>query len=72
MHHVFPLGHGGPNVPENRVVLCPTAHANVHVLLSYMLRHVGDPPEGRVNTFTELIARRGYDQIVTAARKVGR
>ena len=37
-HHIWPLGMGGPDVAENRVWLCPTAHTNVHEILREMVR----------------------------------
>lgn len=36
-HHIVPLFMGGPDVPENVVWICPTAHANVHELLRLMV-----------------------------------
>jgi hypothetical protein len=32
-HHAVPRYYGGPDVPSNIVVLCPTGHRNVHTLL---------------------------------------
>lgn len=37
-HHIWPLGMGGPDLPENRVWLCPTAHTNVHEILRELLK----------------------------------
>ncbi len=37
-HHILPLYLGGPDVPENRVWLCPTTHVNVHEVLRLLLR----------------------------------
>lgn len=33
VHHVWPRGQGGPDVPKNRVPICGTGHSNVHTLL---------------------------------------
>lgn len=41
-HHVWPLGMGGPDTPDNLVWLCPTAHYNVHELLRWFIRYNGD------------------------------
>lgn len=41
VHHVWPVGMGGPDVPENRVPLCPTGHTNVHDLLRAALKGTG-------------------------------
>ncbi len=43
-HHVWPLGMGGPDIPENIVVICPTGHANVHSLLRLYVANHGSPP----------------------------
>lgn len=37
-HHIIPLYLGGPDVPTNRIWLCPNAHANVHEVLRLLLR----------------------------------
>jgi len=37
-HHRFPLGMGGTDDPDNLVFVCPTAHANIHELLSLMVK----------------------------------
>jgi hypothetical protein len=42
MHHVWPLAEGGPDVPGNRIVACPTGHYNVHELLRLHKRY-GSP-----------------------------
>lgn len=44
VHHVWPTGMGGPDVPANRVDVCPTGHRNVHTLLRAWLRAGGPPP----------------------------
>lgn len=38
LHHVWPVGMGGPDVPSNWVILCPTGHRNVHRLLAAYVR----------------------------------
>lgn len=47
-HHIIPKSWGGPDTPENKVKLCPTAHSNVHHLLDHYVRHfragLGEPP----------------------------
>lgn len=44
VHHVWPLAAGGPDVLENRVIICPTGHRNVHQLLDAYRRLLGTPP----------------------------
>ena len=67
-HHVWPLGMGGPDTPDNRVWLCPTAHANVHELLRAFMRdgpltwgEVLAATERPVSRYAYALARRGYD-----------
>lgn len=43
-HHIVPLSYGGPDVDENQIWLCPTAHGNVHKLLWDYERAGGLPP----------------------------
>lgn len=43
VHHVWPRGDGGPDVPANRVVICATGHNSVHHLLDAYRRANGDP-----------------------------
>ena len=33
VHHRFPQGAGGPDVPANRFTVCETHHANQHVIM---------------------------------------
>lgn len=42
-HHVIPLSWGGPDVPENTVMLCPNSHSSVHRLLNEYIRSGGLP-----------------------------
>lgn len=37
VHHVWPLAMKGPDSPENRVVVCPTGHANIHRILRALI-----------------------------------
>jgi hypothetical protein len=30
LHHVWPLGMGGPDVLGNKIPVCPTGHRNIH------------------------------------------
>lgn len=43
LHHIWPEGMGGPDIPENWVFLCPTGHRNVHSLLAWFIRSGGFP-----------------------------
>jgi HNH endonuclease len=41
VHHVWPKGEGGPDIPANRVTLCSNGHGQVHDLLA-KVKHAGD------------------------------
>ncbi len=51
IHHIWPLGDGGPDVEANTVVICPTGHYNVHALLDLYRLHRGKPPHVEVRRF---------------------
>lgn len=67
-HHIFPTGMGGPDSADNRVWLCPTAHANVHELLRLILkagrtltdRELEDAEPRTVSRYAADLAREGY------------
>ena len=64
-HHVFPLGMGGPDTPDNRIVVCANAHYSIHAALDLLLRYEGDPPASSWRLYgwkVRRLARRGYDQ----------
>jgi hypothetical protein len=44
-HHVVPLACGGPDTPENMIVLCPTCHSIAHYVTrqSYLTRQYTGP-----------------------------
>ncbi len=68
VHHVWPLGYGGPDVAANKVTLCSNGHSAVHDLLARMLK--GSVPwtvRRRYGWRTRRVAARGYDAI----RKAG-
>lgn len=63
VHHVWPQGQGGPDVPSNRVNLCPNGHSAVHWLLLRYKKHNGLPPwddRRRLNPYLRQIADRGW------------
>jgi len=66
-HHVWPLSLGGPNVPDNVVVTCPTGHYNIHSLLDQYLHNNGKVPWSVVRRYTygeREYAKLGYDRHV--------
>lgn len=64
-HHVQPLGMGGPDVPANRVEICPTGHANVHAVMAAIVFDKPVPASTRTEAH---LARRGYEMWVAAGR----
>lgn len=64
-HHIQPLGMQGPDVPENKVRICPTGHANVHAIMAALV--FGHPvPKGSRSEYE--LARQGYARWVDAGR----
>lgn len=43
VHHVWPLGDGGPDIKANKVVVCATGHNSIHDLLNKYRQAGGDP-----------------------------
>lgn len=37
-HHIWPMGMGGPDKPDNIVWVCPSTHYNIHELLRTMVK----------------------------------
>ena len=70
-HHVWPLGMGGPDTPDNLVVVCPTVHYSIHHLLREWVKLDGEPPwelRRRFGPYPRSIAERGYALWVEAGR----
>lgn len=44
VHHVWPLSEGGPDIADNKVVICPTGHYSVHDLLDHYKMLMGTVP----------------------------
>ncbi len=65
LHHLWPLGDGGPDTPENLVVLCPSAHENFHRLWRAYKRYEGKPPksvEAMFSPFTRRLVHRAWSK----------
>jgi hypothetical protein len=63
VHHVWPLGAGGPNVAGNKVTICANAHSATHDLLLKMLKS----PDGHILW----VVRRCYGRKVRALALAG-
>lgn len=48
IHHVIPKSMGGPDTQDNKAVVCPTGHRNVHTLLR-VFASVGPDAADRVS-----------------------
>ncbi len=62
-HHIVPKAWGGPDTPENLVVVCPTTHANVHRLLREYVKAGCTPPldvRRRYSASTRYWAEQGW------------
>lgn len=80
LHHVWPLGWGGPDDRKdwrrggNGAWACPTLHVNVHELLRLYVTHAGPPPyavlvEHRLlNRYGRLLAAEGWRREVESLR----
>jgi hypothetical protein len=69
-HHVYPLGHGGPDIEDNIIAVCPTGHANIHMLLKDFLLHMGNVPYSILRRYSHgerKAAELGYKRIVRKA-----
>lgn len=38
LHHIWPLGMGGPDTKSNLIPLCPTTHSEVHFILASFVK----------------------------------
>lgn len=66
VHHVWPSGHGGPDIPDNRVTVCANGHYSIHALLDWWLKTGGDVPwrvRIRYGRKVRALAVRGYESI---------
>jgi 5-methylcytosine-specific restriction endonuclease McrA len=44
VHHIWPLGEGGPDNDANTVKLCPNGHRRVHDYFRLLKKHNGKVP----------------------------
>lgn len=67
-HHVWPLGDGGPNVKENKIITCANGHYSIHAYLDLLAKNDGDVPWLLRRLFGPKVrhwAEWGYQQILT-------
>lgn len=66
IHHIWPLGAGGPDTPDNRVVICATGHCNVHNLIREFFVYQGAVPHSVLKLYHHQerdLARLGFRRI---------
>jgi hypothetical protein len=64
-HHIWPKGMGGPDVPANRVVVCPNGHGAIHEYIRRLIRHNGVVPPDEARHFgrkVRALAVRGWTE----------
>lgn len=61
LHHVQPIGMGGPNVAANRVLTCDTGHYNTHRILGCFM---DSKPIPRGAGRERELAQQGFDEWV--------
>lgn len=69
-HHVWPLGDGGPDTAENKVVICPSGHYNIHHLIDEYRLHGGVLSYSvtrRYSRAERVLAKLGWDRICRGA-----
>jgi hypothetical protein len=65
VHHVWPLGMGGPDVLGNTIVSCATGHNSMHKLLKEWVKADGDPGWAIRRNYTpleRLYAKTGFER----------
>jgi hypothetical protein len=70
VHHVWPKGRGGPDIAENRIVVCATGHNSIHKLIQEYELGRGTVPYSLLKQYTmgeRRLAHLGYDRIVRGA-----
>lgn len=64
IHHVWPLGDGGPNIATNRLPLCSNAHGSVHYCLDMMRKgYVPWKVRRHYGPGVRAVAERGWAEI---------
>lgn len=70
VHHVWPLGVGGPDIASNRAVVCPTGHRNLHKRMRDLVAGLPAPRTG--NLKERRYAMQGYQAWVNAGKPPGK
>ena len=65
VHHVWPLGMGGPDTMQNRVPVCANAHTLIHDYLRLLIKGDGKVPWLKRRLYgrkVRALAERGYEE----------
>lgn len=60
VHHIWPKEFGGPDIPSNKVTVCPTGHRNIH---EYINASLHGRPLPKVTKKEKEYAKIGLNQI---------
>lgn len=55
IHHILPKSWHGPDTPDNKIEICPTAHDLVHELLNLYVHAGGKPPWHVLKLYPKLV-----------------
>lgn len=58
VHHVWPTGMDGPDVPSNRVRVCANGHYAIHAFMDHLIKTAGEVPWAVAKHFGPAV--RGY------------
>jgi hypothetical protein len=71
LHHIWPLGYHGPDIPGNKAKVCPNAHSDIHYLMERLFR--GKPVNYReYGPNVRDLARWGYEQVIAYAEDLSK
>lgn len=69
IHHIWPREYHGPDVPDNKIKICPNAHSDIHFLMELMLR--GKPyNSSHYGPTIRRWAKLGHDQVIAYAESL--
>jgi len=57
VHHIWPVGLGGPNIASNKISVCCNAHYSIHEFLRQLILHDGEVPAELAKHFGAKVKR---------------
>ena len=69
IHHVWPMGDGGPNSPANKVTVCENGHGAIHAYIDHLRRNPKPPwvIRRRFGRKVRALGQLGFDRITRKA-----